>query len=75
MIVDDSRYAGWKKLELYDVAKKVDELARPPAELTVKDLKLGYHAFSVLGMDGKGNIRLSNPVLVVVRKLPATSQL
>jgi hypothetical protein len=66
--VDDSRFAGWKKLELYDGAKKVGELAKEPAEFTVKDLKAGYHAFSVLGTDGKGNIRPSNPVLVVVRR-------
>jgi hypothetical protein len=52
--VDDSRFAGWKKLELYDGAKKVGELAKGPAEFTVKDLKAGYHAFSVLGTDGKG---------------------
>jgi hypothetical protein len=71
--VDDSRFAGWKKLELYDGAKKVDELAKGPAEFTVKDLKAGYHAFSVLGTDGKGNVRPSSPVLVVVRKLAATS--
>ena len=71
--VDDSRFPGWNKLELYDGAKKVDELAKGPAEFTVKDLKAGYHAFSVLGTDGKGNIRPSNPVLVVVRKLAATS--
>ena len=32
------------------------------------------HAFSVLGTDSKGNIRPSNPVLVVVRKLAGTSQ-
>ena len=66
--VDDSRFAGWKKLELYDGAKKVGELAKGPAEFTVKDLKAGYHAFSVLGTDGKGKIRPSNPVLVVVRR-------
>jgi hypothetical protein len=47
--------------------------ARSAGEFTVKDLKAGYHVFSVLGMDGKGNIRPSNPVLVVVRKLAATS--
>ena len=68
VVVDDSRFAGWKKLELYDGAKKVDELAKGPAEFTVKDLKAGYHAFSVLGTDGKGTIRPSNPVLVVVRR-------
>jgi hypothetical protein len=66
--VDDSGFAGWKKLELYDGARKVDELAKGPAEFTVKDLKAGYHAFSVLGTDGDGKIRPSNPVLVVVRK-------
>jgi hypothetical protein len=66
--VDDSRFAGWKKLELYDGAKKVGELAKGPAEFTVEDLKAGYHAFSVLGTDGKGNIRPSDPVLVVVRR-------
>ena len=66
--MDDSRFAGWKKLELYDGAKKVGELAKGPAEFTVKDLRAGYHAFSVLGTDGKGNIRPSNPVLVVVRR-------
>ena len=46
----------------------MSELAKGPAEFTVKDLKAGYHAFSVLGTDGKGTIRPSNPVLVVVRK-------
>jgi hypothetical protein len=66
--VDDSRFAGWKKLQLYDGSNQVDELAMGPARFTVKDLKTGYHAFSVLGTDGKGNIRPSNPVLVVVRK-------
>jgi hypothetical protein len=66
--VDDSQFAGWQKLELYDGAKKVDELTKGPAKFTVKDLKAGYHAFSVLGTDGKGNVRPSGPVLVVVRK-------
>src|SRR5262249_12580920 len=68
LAVDDSQFAGWKKLELYDRARKVAELAKGPAEFSVKDLTAGYHAFSVLGTDGKGNIRPSNPVLVVVRK-------
>jgi hypothetical protein len=68
VVVDDSRFAGWTKLELYDGAKKVDELATGPARFTVKDLKPGYHAFSVLGTDAKGKVRPSGPVLVVVRK-------
>ena len=66
--VDDSKFAGWTKLELYDGATKVGELATGPAEFTEKDLKAGYHAFSVLGTDGKGTLRPSNPVLVVVRR-------
>jgi predicted esterase len=72
--VDDSRFAGWKTLQLYDGSKKVDELAKGSAGFTVKDLKAGYHAFSVLGTDSKGNARPSNPVLVVVRKLATRSQ-
>jgi len=71
IIVDDSRFTGWKKLELYDGATKLGELAKGPAQFTAKDLKVGYHAFSVLGTDGKGNVRSSNPVLVVVRNLVA----
>ena len=46
----------------------MDELAKGPAEFTVKYLKAGYHAFSVLGTDGKGIIRPSNPALVAERK-------
>jgi hypothetical protein len=60
-------------LELHDGAKKVDELAKGPANFTAKGLKPGYYAFSVLGTDGKGDNRPSNPVLVVVWKLDATS--
>jgi hypothetical protein len=74
IVVDDSGFAGWKRLQLYDGSRKADELAKGPARFTVKDLKGGYHAFSVLGTDGKGNIRPSNPVLVVVRKLAARSR-
>ena len=66
--VDDSEFASWTKLELYDGAKKVGELTKGPAEFTVKDLKAGYHAYSVLGTAAGGQIRTSNPVLVVVRK-------
>jgi hypothetical protein len=32
-------------------------------------IEAGCHLFSVLGTDGKGNIRPSNPVLVIVWKL------
>src|SRR5262249_48963248 len=34
--VDDSRFAGWTKLEVYDRAMKVGELTNGPAEFTVK---------------------------------------
>jgi hypothetical protein len=71
--VDDTRFAGWKKLELYDGAKKLIERTQGPAEFTVQRLQPGYHAFSVLGTDGNGDIRPSNPVLVVVRELRAPS--
>lgn len=66
--VDDSKFLGWTKLEFYDGATKVGELTKGPTRFTAKDLKAGYHAFSVLGTDGKGNTRPSNPVLVVVRQ-------
>ena len=66
--VDDSKFAGWAKLELYDGATKMGELTKGPAEFTVKDLTAGYHAYSVLGTVAGGEIRTSNPVLVVVRK-------
>jgi hypothetical protein len=66
--VDDTRFAGWTKLELFDGAAKVGELTKGPAEFMVKDLKAGYHAFSVLGTDAAGTVRTSDPVLVVVRK-------
>lgn len=68
--VDDSKFSGWTKLELYDGATKVGELTKAPAEFTIKNLKAGYHGFSVLGTDGKANTRPSNPVLVVVRSRP-----
>src|SRR5262249_35447190 len=56
IVADDSKFAGWKKLELYDGATKVGELAKGPARFTVNDLKPGYHALSVLGTDGNGNL-------------------
>jgi dienelactone hydrolase len=65
--VDDSRFSGWKRLELYDGANRVGELTQPPARFTASALKQGYHAFSVLGTGSDGTIRTSNPVLVVVR--------
>lgn len=72
--VDDTKFTGWKKLELYDGAKKVGELSGGPAQFTVKNLTAGYRAYSVLGTDGSGNIRPSNPVLVVVREAAVKSR-
>jgi hypothetical protein len=72
--VDDSKFAGWSKLELYDGATKVGELTKGRAEFIVKDLKVGFHGFSILGTDGRGTIRPSNPVLVVVRELPGSEK-
>lgn len=66
--VDDSRFAGRKKLEFYDGAGKLGEITSGPAQFTASDLAIGFHAFAVLGTDAAGNIRPSNPVLVVVRK-------
>jgi uncharacterized protein (DUF2141 family) len=71
--VDDTKFAAWKKLDLYDGAKKLTELTKGPAEFTIQDLQPGYHAFAILGTDGNGNIRPSNPVLVVVRTALASS--
>ncbi|MBN9524052.1 hypothetical protein J0H58_37005 [bacterium] len=68
MDVDASRFPGWAKLELYDGARKVGERTAAPARFVVTGLTAGYHAFSVLGTDGRGAVRPSNPVLVVVRK-------
>lgn len=68
IVVDDSKFTGWSKLELYDGAEKVGELAEGPARFTVKDLNVGYHGYSVLGTNANGDVRPSNPVLVVVRK-------
>ena len=70
VVVDDAKFAGWKKLEFYDGAHKLGEITQGPAQFTAMNLQPGYHAFSVLGTDAQGNVRPSNPVLVVVRKLP-----
>ena len=72
VVVDDSKFPGWKKLEFYDGARKFGEVAaggKPQCAAT--NLTPGYHVFSLLGTDAQGNVRPSNPVLVVVRKPPA----
>jgi hypothetical protein len=69
-VVDDARFPRWRRLEFYDGARKLGEITRGWPQFTASDLAPGFHAFSVLGTDAKGAIRPSNPVLVVVRKLP-----
>lgn len=70
IVVDDSRFPRWKKLEFYDGARKLGETTEAPPQCTAVNLAAGFHVFSVLGTDAQGNIRPSNPVLAVVRKLP-----
>lgn len=68
--VDDTKFAGWQKLEFYDGAQKLGEITRGPAQFTAKNLTTGFHVFSVLGYGPEGNMRPSNPVLAIVRALP-----
>jgi hypothetical protein len=70
-VVDDTAFRDWRKLELYDGARKLGEVTEGPPQLTARDLQPGYHALSVLGTNAKGVVRTSGPVLVVVRSLPA----
>jgi hypothetical protein len=71
--VDAGQFPNWKKLEFYDGAKKLGTATAAPAQLTATNLTAGYHVFSVLGMDAGGDIRSSNPVMVVVRSPPAAA--
>ncbi len=68
--VDASKFPNWKKLELYDGAKKLGTVTAAPAQFTATNLTPGYHVFSVLGTDAVGEIRPSNPAMVVVRRPP-----
>jgi pimeloyl-ACP methyl ester carboxylesterase len=67
IVVDDSKFAGWVKLECFDGAKRIAELLNPPARLTIGPLEPGFHSLSILGTDPKGQFRCSSPVLIVVR--------
>jgi hypothetical protein len=71
IVVDTSKFSNWKKLEFYDGAKKLGAVTAAPAQFTATNLSPGYHVFSVLGTDAGGDIRSSNPVMVVVRSPPA----
>ncbi|HWU36206.1 MAG TPA: hypothetical protein VN203_01095, partial [Candidatus Acidoferrum sp.] len=66
--VDASKFPNWKKLEFYDGAKKLGTVTAAPAQFTATKLTSGYHVFSVLGTGAGGDIRPSNPVLIVVRR-------
>jgi len=57
-------------LEFYDRAKKLGTITDAPAQFSAKKLTPGYPVFSVLGKDTRGTMRSSNPVMVIVRKLP-----
>jgi len=67
--VDASKLPHWRKLEFYDGAHKLGEIAQGPTKFMAANLSPGYHAFSILGTDAQGVICPSNPVLVVVRSL------
>ncbi len=69
IVVDASQFPNWKKLEFYDGAKKLETVTAAPTQFTAMNLTPGYHVFSVLGTDAGGDIRSSNPVMVVVRSL------
>jgi hypothetical protein len=66
--VDASKFPNWKQLEFYDAAKKIGTVTEAPAQFTATNLTPGYHVFSVLGTEAGGDIRTSNPVMVVVRR-------
>ena len=65
--IDASKFPDWMKLEFYDGAKKLGTVTAAPAQFTATNLTPGYHVFSVLGTNRQGDVRTSNPVLVVVR--------
>ena len=65
--VDASKFPNWRKLEFYDGAKKLGTITAALLQFTATNLTPGYHVFSVLGTDAQGNLRTSNPALVVVQ--------
>lgn len=69
--VDAGGFPNWRKLELYDGAKKLGTITEAPTHFTAMNLSPGYHVFSVLGTDDRGMQRTSDPVMLVVRKQAA----
>lgn len=78
IVIDAGRFPNWRKLDLYDGAKKLGTVTAAPTRFAATNLTPGYHVFSVLGTDASGTIRTSDPVMVVVRKpstdIPPTRQ-
>lgn len=70
VVVDTSKFPGWRTLAFYDKARKLGEITQGPPRFTATNLAPGYHVFSVLGTDGSGGVRTSDPVMVVVRPRP-----
>lgn len=68
--VDTTRFPKWKRLEFFDGARSLGEVHAAPAQVVAKELTAGFHVFSVLGTDAKGQKRCSAPVLIVVRRAP-----
>lgn len=70
IIVDASKFPNWTKIEFYDGSKKLGTVTAPPSKFIATNLAPGYHVFSVLATDGDGNVRTSDPRMVVVHTLP-----
>ncbi len=68
IIVNASQFPNWKKLDFYDRAKKLGTVTTATNQFTATNLTPGYHVFSVLGTDAQGNLRTSDPKMVVVRR-------
>jgi dienelactone hydrolase len=76
IMVDDVGFPGWTKLEFFDGARKLGEAAKAAApQFTAANLPVGLHVFSVFGTDAQGAQRSSNPVLIIVRRLPKSAAL
>jgi len=68
--VHAGKFPNWRKLEFYDGANKLGTITSAPLQFTATGLTPGYHVFSVLGTNAEGEVRTSNPVMVVVRSSP-----
>lgn len=64
--VDDTAFAGWRQMALYEGAQKLAEIAPGPAQFALSDLRPGVHAYYVMATDPQGLSRASHPALVVV---------